>query len=50
LPLLNVIEIGHPSQLAPQQFSESLVPLGEDLKNVPASPSHHVAATRDVVG
>jgi hypothetical protein len=44
-----VIEIGHPSQLTPQQFSESLVPLGEDLKNVPVSTSHHVAAARDVL-
>jgi hypothetical protein len=46
----HVIEIGHPSQFTPQQFPESLVPLGENLKNVPASPSHNVADARDVVG
>lgn len=43
-----MIEIGHPSQVTPQQFPESLVPLREDLKDVPVSPSHNVADARDI--
>jgi hypothetical protein len=45
----NVLKIGHPPQLTPQQFQESLVALGEDLKNVPVSTSHNVADARDVL-
>ena len=46
----HVVEIAHPSQLTAQQFSESLVPFGEDLKHVPVSPAHDVADAPDVVG
>lgn len=46
----DVLKIGHPPQLTPQQLPKSLVPLGEDLKNVPVSPSHNLADARDVVG
>src|SRR5437867_1707969 len=46
----HVIEIGHPSQFIPQQLTESLVPFGEDLENMPVGPFHDVANARDVVG
>jgi hypothetical protein len=46
----DVLKIRHPPQFTAQECSEPLVPLGEDLKNVPVSTSHDVADARDVVG
>jgi len=46
----DVLKIRHPPQFTAQQFSKSLIPLGEYLKNVPISTSHDVADAPDVVG
>jgi transposase len=46
----DVVKIGHPPQLTPQQFAQSLVALGEDLKYVPVSSPHDLSNARDVVG
>src|SRR5206468_8046025 len=46
----DVLKIGHPPQLAQQQFAQPLVAFGEDLKYVPVSSPHDVPDARNVVG
>lgn len=46
----DVFKISHPPQLTQQQFAQSLVALGEDLKQVPVSSSHDLPNAPDVVG
>lgn len=46
----HVFKVRHPPQLTRQQFAQSLVALGEDLKQMPVSLSHDLSNATDVVG